>query len=213
MVRDITLGGYPGYSGPYKPIFNLTSVDFAGAGATISYFLTGVPCECSEIGPAANSCGLHIHDGESCEAIAGIKNHWYNASSFAVDPWIFTPYISAPCSASCSANVGIASGTLTVSFGFSGADSISKVLVVHDYFGTGIGCAPIHVSPKPTANDSYLILPFLITIGALLVILMVGVFLQNRKKPDAMGTIHQALMSDADKMPGKKGRGMSVNEG
>lgn len=209
---DIALGTYPGYSGSYVPTFSYASVDFSGDGAAISYNLGGVPCECSEIGPAANSCGLHIHDGSSCDAANAIGGHWYNHSIVPVDPWSFTPYVAMPCSTSCSSGSSSASGTLTVSFGYSGAESLSKVLVVHDYQGNRIGCSQIQIPAKPTSNDSYLILPFLITIGALLLILVVGVFVQNRKKSDPRGSIHQALLADSSHIPGKKGRGMSVNE-
>lgn len=179
---------YPQYEGIYSPVLT-AHMKYTNEAVTISYNLTGVPCECSQIGTAANSCGLHIHEGTSCSSNGLVGGHWYN--NHTSDPWAYTPYIARKCSEVCTEdNFGTtASGSLTVNYGYDYATTISRVLVVHDYYGVRIGCAPLAAVPQinPT-RSTFPTLPVVLG-GAGLILLLGLVFLYCRRRKTQRGRV------------------------
>ncbi|KAJ1445106.1 hypothetical protein M885DRAFT_502835 [Pelagophyceae sp. CCMP2097] len=90
-----------------------------------NYELSGVDPDC-EAGAStvANSCGIHIHEGTSCDADDLVDP----------DPWASVVY--APDSAGDveGSHDGVAIGYMAV---------IGRVMVVHDFSGGRIACATI----------------------------------------------------------------------
>ena len=65
----------------------------------LSFALRGVDPLCSGgAGPnRSNSCGVHVHEGESCGADAG--GHLYDRAALREDPWAGVAYTATPLAA------------------------------------------------------------------------------------------------------------------
>jgi len=186
---------YPAYEGIYNPKLD-ASMHYTDKAVTISYNLTGVPCECSQMGTAANSCGLHIHEGTTCANSMQVGGHWYDNRTMTADPWAIAPYIAQKCSEVAEPSMGTtASGSLTVRYDNDYATTIMRVLVVHDYMGARIGCAPLMASGgHPTPAAVFPIVPVVIGGGAFLVLLLlIFVFCRHRKNKKMTGTLNEKL--------------------
>jgi hypothetical protein len=137
------LGKYPGYEGPM--IFGHATLAFDNEkGVAITYDLVGIDSACSVPDVVwANSCGIHIHEGTSCADTTGPGGHYYDQSAYSTDPWAKidyeAPYISGTT----------ASGHVSVKFGYTFAQSVGHVLVVHDRSGGRATCAEIPSDPDP----------------------------------------------------------------
>lgn len=206
---------YPGYEGLYVPHIQ-ASMKYSFEAVTISYNLSGIPCECSQIGTAPNSCGLHIHEGASCDANAMVGGHWFNNHSVMSDPWAYTPYTALKCSGVCLMNNmgSTAAGSLTVVTGYDYAKTVSRVLVVHDYMGTRIGCAPLAASEQAPATSSIPWVPILgAGGGALILLILIFAFCRRRKSQRArVGTLNEKLAPTAANANGNPTRRtLSVN--
>jgi hypothetical protein len=188
---------YPAYAGVYTP--NLEAhMKYTSQAVTITYNITGVPCECSQIGTAPNSCGLHIHEGTSCSTNSLVEGHWFNNHTVMSDPWAYAPYTTRKCSEVCTMDAmgTTASGSLTVMYGYDYAATISRVLVVHDYMGVRIGCAPLMGTPQinPEGSATFPLLPVVIGGGAFLLLLLAFVYSRHRKiKRGKVGTLNEKL--------------------
>ena len=77
----------------------------------------------------ANSCGIHIHEGTSCTADAGL--HYY-AGLVTVDPWATITY---------TATGSTTSGTLAVSTGATQTQVTGRAMIIHDRAGARVACA------------------------------------------------------------------------
>ena len=100
---------------------------------SFAYDLSGVDPECA-LGPgtAANSCGMHLHTGSTCDADAG--GHYFTGTVTA-DPWTtisYTPTVTGTVTAT---------GVVTVTTGGTGEDMMGRAVVVHGYDGGRIACA------------------------------------------------------------------------
>ncbi|KAL1510336.1 hypothetical protein AB1Y20_006652 [Prymnesium parvum] len=116
----------------------------SGTSQTFAYSLTGVDPACSSgAGPAANSCGVHIHSGMSCTSDAG--GHYYTGSVTS-DPWTSVSYTST--------GVGTASASVTVDTGASSLSLIGRAFVVHGYDGGRIACALLGTGARATLSAS-----------------------------------------------------------
>ena len=105
---------------------------------TQTYFaqLTGVDPLCAAAaGPAANSCGFHIHENPTCTANAG--GHYYTV---ATDPWTSVSY-SPPTLGVVANNGGTMQGSFTVTTGATESQLTGKSMIVHNYAGNRIACA------------------------------------------------------------------------
>ena len=62
---------------------------------TFDYHLEGLDPRCADgAGRAANSCGIHVHEGTDCQDKSDVGGHFYQTRS---DPWKTVAY-TAPCS-------------------------------------------------------------------------------------------------------------------
>eukprot|EP00967_Tisochrysis_lutea_P068754 scaffold90175_cov37-Tisochrysis_lutea.AAC.2 len=100
------------------------------AGQKLAYALEGVDPMCSERGMAATSCGMHIHQGTSCNESAG---------GLLSTAWLDVYYTAMPD--------GRASGMVEVETGSSSEDIIGKVFAIHDHAGDAIACSIITEMP------------------------------------------------------------------
>lgn len=102
-------------------------------GTVIDFELYDLDPDC-ESGPdtvlSANSCGIHIHTGTSCEADAG--DHYFVGDS---DPWGAGYYTYAWFTSN--------TGAFQLMSGLTAADMPGKTLIVHDHAGKRIACAII----------------------------------------------------------------------
>lgn len=182
---------FSGYSGVYAGVSASVNAGFKAESVTLAYSLANVPCECSTPGPAKNSCGLHIHEGVTCSDATAVGGHYFDASKFSVDPWAVAVYSANPCLSSSETSGTTAQGSLTVQFGFGYEATKNRVMVVHDYNGVKIACAPL------TPTTSYVLVIVLAVSGALL-LLVTGliIFLRRRRKSDPNGILHQNLLAN-----------------
>merc|ERR1719323_3045518 len=88
-----SFGKYPGYNGNLEVAGQLTLVGTSGTGSTakqtLTWSLTGLDtaCTASPTGTVANSCGIHIHTGTSCDVADQVGGHYWNKDAIAEDPW------------------------------------------------------------------------------------------------------------------------------
>jgi hypothetical protein len=106
-------------------------------GTKLRFFFEGLDPMCAEgRGESAISCGMHIHEGTSCDEAAG-------GLFFAEEvenPWLDVFYTATP--------EGSASGFATIMTGLAVEEVVGKVFVVHDYAGTFIACSVITEMPE-----------------------------------------------------------------
>ena len=107
----------------------------------IDYMVVDVDPNCTagpDLAQSANSCGIHIHAGTSCEQDA--LGHYY-ADSIGSDPW-GAGYYTAEIE-----NMGqtvFAIGDFSLTAGLDQAAITGKTLIVHNQAGGRTHCAPIH---------------------------------------------------------------------
>ena len=133
----------------------------------IAYNLGGLDPACSGgAGEAANSCGVHIHEGTTCTEDAG--GHYFipgapvadagadddadaddddgaDDAAAGGDPWVAVTYTSM--------EDGTAGGSFNVVTGASWSDLAGRALIVHAFDGSRIGCALLAYAgstPLPT---------------------------------------------------------------
>jgi len=134
LVEISDLGTYPGQSDTYVGTVMVSIVDNK---VTLGYSGLSGDSAC-ENGPTSdgNSCGLHIHSGNSCEDTSLPGGHYYGGSVYT-DPWTNVVYKDA-------------SGTVTVDMGTSLDAVNNRVLVLHDSTGARQTCMRIDVGSAPT---------------------------------------------------------------
>ena len=66
-------------------------MDFQGTAVTFTYYsLEADPrCAAGANNSVTNSCGIHFHEGTSCEEASLVGGHFYNATQLAEDPWTY----------------------------------------------------------------------------------------------------------------------------
>lgn len=112
------------------------SITSTGTSQTFTCSLTNVDPQCSNNpGPAANSCGIHIHQGTSCTVNA--QGHYYK-TPVTQDPWTNVAYRSGTATATgATSNVP----PTTVNTGGTEAEITGRTMIVHGYDGGRIACA------------------------------------------------------------------------
>ena len=104
------------------------TVTTQGTVQTLQYSLTNVDTQCAAgPGNAANSCGVHIHEGTSCALNAG--GHYYSG---ATDPWTTVTY---------TATGQTSTGNAIVNSGATEAQATGRTMIIHNYDGGRIACA------------------------------------------------------------------------
>lgn len=134
---------YPGYEGLFPDAKGkITMVTVDGTTQYVEYKLNGLDTGCAGgyNAEAANSCGLHIHSGSTCQDAALVGGHYF-APDF-VDPWTekSLSYVAS--------TRGRAKGSLSAVTGGTSLDVIGRAFVVHGYDGGRIACGLIDKCPK-----------------------------------------------------------------
>jgi len=97
--------------------------------AYLTYDLSGLEDAC-KVTPegVANACGIHIHEGKTCDDASAVGGHYYATDS---DPWGALGYNS---------RFGKARGSVKAAIG-QGEDIAGRAIVVHDSTGGRVACA------------------------------------------------------------------------
>ena len=115
-------------------------VTSSGTRQTFTCTLTNVDPQCTRVGPQANSCGIHIHQGTSCETNA--QGHYYK-TPVTQDPWTNVVYQSGTAGATgAPSNVP----STVVNTGATETEVAGKTMIVHGYDGGRIACAVLQAS-------------------------------------------------------------------
>jgi len=108
---------------------------------TLRWSMSGLDTACVEgwleIARPANSCGVHIHTGTSCDTAAGVGGHFWDKIFVPADPWKTTVY-----SAGGGSSVQTSDSEI-VTTGLTSDDILGRVMVVHDSTGARIACGVI----------------------------------------------------------------------
>merc|ERR1712139_499833 len=111
-----------------------------GHEAGVWFDMAGLEVENCKSAPAgvANACGIHIHEGMTCDDAAAVGGHYYNKDSIVSDPWSPVTYTVK--------EDGTASGNIqSIEIG-EGQDIAGRALVVHDSTGARVACALLPVT-------------------------------------------------------------------
>jgi Cu/Zn superoxide dismutase len=123
---------YPGYDGDLQVtgVVTLTGDTIQ----TLKWDLSGLDTACvSGAGDSVpNGCGIHVHEGESCDVAAGVGGHYYS-TNLNYDPWVDVVYVSD--------NSGMSSGSTMVNTGLMLWDLAGRAFVIHELTnGARIAC-------------------------------------------------------------------------
>merc|ERR1712032_709528 len=100
--------------------------------AYVTYNLKGLEDACKTTPQGvANACGIHIHEGNTCDDADSVGGHYYATDS---DPWGVLGYNTM--------NGGRAFGSVKAAIG-QGEDIAGRAIVVHDSTGGRVACALI----------------------------------------------------------------------
>ena len=124
------MGPYPGYEGD-ADVEGLVEAHFYPDGSLrMDLYLAGLQPNCEK-------CGVHIHSGSTCDDMALVGGHYWDADEVgrAADPWV--PSEGAYYTFD---EDGEAARSYYLYSGFSLADNIDHAFVVHGIDGVRIGC-------------------------------------------------------------------------
>lgn len=89
---------------------------------------------------ACTDCGIHIHEGISCEDPSLPGPHFWHDADIDPDPW--TPANGAVYNSDAVGSVPM--GSFELNSGLTFKDIEEHVVVVHDQDGTEIGCGILY---------------------------------------------------------------------
>jgi len=126
-VADITHAQRPGMVGI---AWILGSFMFPGA-------VLDARCTKGAADDIANGCGIHIHEGKTCEAAGG--HYWQKTAEQETDPWLTVKYVTF----ADQPNVASNDNEVMVNIGYDLSSVIGRTMVVHDYTGARVSCSII----------------------------------------------------------------------
>jgi len=131
---------YGGYTGDLRVSGKLWVKMFDGPtqGQELTFRLNGVDPQCANgPGTSPNSCGVHITEDSSC---ANAGPSFWNKQAVTNNPWGALAYTSWVDSTG-----EIVTGMVKeqVTTGLTGKEVIGRTVVVHDFHGARIACAPL----------------------------------------------------------------------
>merc|ERR1712031_120834 len=86
-VRDTNLEPYPGYSGDLS-VTGTVGAYLYNNDAYVWYNIAGVEADCAAVPEGvANACGIHIHEGKTCDDADSVGGHYYDGDAISSDPW------------------------------------------------------------------------------------------------------------------------------
>lgn len=120
-------------------------------GIEIKMNVSGLESPCTSM--KENGCGIHIHQGDSCDNSATVKGHYWNLSLLgSEDPWLNITYATNGDGFSGDAVV-VPGGN-----GYSAQGNNGRPIVIHDQNGKKIGCGllqePNHSLDSQSSNFS-----------------------------------------------------------
>jgi hypothetical protein len=143
--RGVQLGAYPGYSGDLQVTGEVNAYLSRAGNAYVTYDLKGLEDACKTTPEAVgNACGIHIHEGKTCDDASAVGGHYYDAGSISSDPWSPLGYNS---------RYGRAHGSVKAAIG-KGEDIAGRAMVVHDSTGARVACALL--PSKLAVKDEFL---------------------------------------------------------
>lgn len=145
-TMSATLGRYPGYDGNLNVTGTVSfrAASFSNNGRDIflmNWNMQGLePDGCAGTPPAgvANACGIHIHEGMTCEEAGG---HHYNADWVTEDPWSTVNYTTNATSS--NAATGDHNYHAVIEAGTNISSIAGRAVVVHESSGARIACGLI----------------------------------------------------------------------
>jgi hypothetical protein len=152
-----SLSPYPGFTG--DPVEGGVELSFHNNAVNISYQLKNIDRQCSNPDKATpNSCGIHIHEGKSCDDATKVGGHYYNKDLLTTDPWAAIIYGDEAVK-QFEKNSGLFGGVNNLFFrtavgrskpieiGFTFDETVGRTVVLHNYKGNRVTCNVI-----PSAN-------------------------------------------------------------
>jgi Cu/Zn superoxide dismutase len=131
--QGIELGPYPGYTGDLKVTGDVNAYLAKSGNAYVTYNLKGLEDACKTTPEGvSNACGIHIHEGMTCDDADAVGGHYYDADSVEADPWSPVGYVTR--------FGGRADGSVKAAIG-QGQDIAGRAIVVHDSTGGRVACA------------------------------------------------------------------------
>jgi Cu/Zn superoxide dismutase len=128
------IGPYPGSTSSAS---GTVSISFNKDGdMTIKMDVSGVVATCTDTVTGANQCGIHIHEGTTCNNAAMVGGHFWSPAFSASDPWVNVRYNGEPNGDSDYAT------TLTGGNGYGADINQGRAFVIHNDSVPGgrIGC-------------------------------------------------------------------------
>lgn len=142
-TQELNVGNtYPDYQPVFAPTGSV-ELSFQSTLVSIYYDLVNADPACSTLGPnasVANSCGIHIHAGTTCDVAGEVGGHWYNEAIMS-DPWTYGAYYTGD------------SGSLVVDYGYEYPSADGRAFVIHDRDGTRLTCDIITASNEVTLKE------------------------------------------------------------
>jgi len=152
-----SLSPYPGFTG--DPVEGGVELSFHNNAVNISYQLKNIDRQCSNPDKATpNSCGIHIHEGKSCDDATKVGGHYYNKDLLTTDPWAAIMYGNEAVK-QFEKDGGLFGGVNNLFFrtavgrskpieiGFTFDETVGRTVVLHNYKGNRVTCNVI-----PSAN-------------------------------------------------------------
>lgn len=142
-IYTANIGRYPGYAGGLH-VAGSASVVQSGEDVRLSWHLSGLEAELCAVPPEGipNACGIHIHEGSTCDDSSNVGGHFYDREQLEADPW--PPVVYTPDAIGDSLSAG-----RTVAIRKSLSDVFGRAVVVHDHAGGRVACGVI----QPPGQD------------------------------------------------------------
>merc|ERR1712107_708921 len=109
---------------------------YKGDQAWLWYQMEGLEADCATAPEGvSNACGIHIHEGTTCDDADAVGGHYYDTTSMSSDPWSPVTYTAT--------SGGTAKGKTSAKIG-AGQDIGGRAIVVMT--------RPVHVLLVPLSN-------------------------------------------------------------
>merc|ERR1712199_111840 len=111
-LREGNVCPYPGYTGDLNVEGRVDAYLAKSGNAYVTYTLMGLEDACKTTPEGvANACGIHIHEGKTCDDADSVGGHYYDSDSISEDPWSPVTYqASADGTSKGKTSAGIGAG-------------------------------------------------------------------------------------------------------
>ena len=142
-ILKASIGSYPGSDfngdGPQGEVTMSFLSHHGDVDIQISMQVTGVTPMCSDANTNPNGCGIHIHEGTTCDDAGAVGGHyWKHNKNFGdVDPWADIRYTSGADGVVVSTDAII---EMLDGNGYNSVKNTGRAVVIHDENGGRIAC-------------------------------------------------------------------------